>query len=170
MLKGHTNNPNGKPPTWETPQQLLADFEAFLEEQKPHQVTEKINVKGKNGWGIEEVTKMTRQGLITITQFAAWKRVHRTTIITNYSEGVFQDTYQAMLSICEAYSERRLYEADRSAANIIFAMKNSYGWVDKSDLELSGHVSTPLSEEAKAYLDKASRADTPPGFDDDGAR
>ncbi len=75
--------------------------------------------------------------------------------MAQYSEGIFKETYESMLAICEAFSERRLYDAERGAAAIIFAMKNSYGWIDKPETELSGAIDTPLSKEAAAALDKA---------------
>lgn len=110
---------------------------------------------GDYEYKIEEVEILSGQGLVTISQFAAWKGVHRTTITTGYSSGDFKEVYDKMLAICEAYSERRLYEAERNAANIIFAMKNSYGWVDETKHELSGSLDTKLSPEAQAALDKA---------------
>jgi hypothetical protein len=163
------NQNSGNKPIWATPQALLKDFVAFLEYQKPHKENELRNVHKirddrkhiKNPkssdyeYVIEEVEMLTRQGLVTITQFAAWKGVHRTSITTGYSEGKFKDVYQKMLAICEAYGERRLYEAERNAANIIFAMKNSYGWVDETKHDISGSLDTPLSDEAKAALNKA---------------
>jgi hypothetical protein len=180
--KSETPAPVGAPATWTTPQQLLNDFELFLAEQKPHPVKEWANVKElKEGredlkhpresdyeWNMLEVERISKQGLVTVVQFAAWKKIHRTTITTGFSEGAFKEVYSQILSICEAYSERRLYEAERNAANLIFAMKNAYGWVDKTETELSGAISQPLSEEAKAYLAKATRSNEAVNPDDDG--
>lgn len=164
-----TGKDRGPKPTWTTPAQLLKDFATFLEEQKPHKVKEFRNVKrvredrkhikrptaSDYEWTVEEVETLSAPGLVTITQFAAWKGVHRTTITTGYSEGKFKDAYKQILAICEAFSERRLYSAERGASAIIFAMKNSYGWVDKTETELSGSIDTPLSPDATAALNKA---------------
>jgi hypothetical protein len=174
--------PDATTPTWETPQQLLTDFELFLAEQKPHPVKEWANVREiREGhedveyprevdyeWNMQEIERVSKQGIVTIVQFAAWKGVHRTTITTGYSQGEYKEVYQKILSICEAYSERRLYDAERNAANLIFAMKNAYGWVDKTETELSGSISQPLSDEAKAILNKANRSSEAGLDNDDG--
>ncbi len=157
------NIPN---PIWDSPEKLLKDFETFVAEQEPKRVTVLKNVKTKDDWSVQEVETVKEQGLVTISQFAAWKKIHRTTLNTGYSTGDYKPVYDLMLSICEAYSERRLYGAERNAANIIFAMKNSYGWVDKTETELSGGLNTPLSDEAKAYLAKATRSEDK-GFEED---
>lgn len=165
--------------TWRTPKALAKDFAAFVEFQKPHKFKELVTVrkikperdhikhpKGDDyEWVIEEQERLSRQGIVTIVQFAAWKGLHRTTITTNYSEGKFKDVYQNILAICEAYAEQRLYDAERNANNIIFAMKNSYGWVDETKHDVNNNINVPLSDEAKSYLAKATRADK----GDDGA-
>lgn len=176
--KGTINNPDGPKPIWKTPAAMLKDFEKFLEHQKPHAVKEFREVKRlkKNRehikrpqssdyeYRIEEIETLSKPGIVTVSQFAAWKGIHRTTIMTGYSEGDFKDAYQRILAVCEAFSENYLYNTEnRNSSGIIFAMKNSHGWTDKSELELSGAVNQPLSEEAKAILAKATRAD------DDGA-
>lgn len=174
------NHNSGKKRTWRTPKALAKDFAAFVEDQQPHRIKvmamvsrikpEREHVKNPRGadyeYVVEEQERLSEQGIVTIVQFAAWKGVHRTTITTNYSEGDFKDVYQRMLAICEAHGERRLYAAERNAANLIFAMKNAYGWVDETKQELSGSLDAPLSDEAKAYLAKATRADDDKGFDD----
>lgn len=147
---------------------MLEDFEAFLEKQKPHVETELRTVRKLRSdrshlkrptredyeYVIEETETLTKQGIVTIVQFAAWKGVDRTTINTNYSAGIFKDAYKHIKATCEAYSERRLYESDRNSNAIMFAMKNSYNWVDKTETELSGSLDTPLSKEAQAVLNK----------------
>lgn len=151
---------------------MLKDFNQFLDEQKPHIVKEfretrkvkdsrkhiKYPKSGDYEYVIEEVEVLSKQGLVTISQFAAWKGMHRTTINTNYSAGKFKDAYEHILAVCEAYSERRLYEAERNAAGLIFAMKNSYDWKDKTETEISGSLDVQLTDEDLAILDKATRA------------
>ena len=158
---------------------MLKDFELFLAEQAPHRikVLRKVRVlkKGRTHlkaprpsdfeYRIEEVEELSKQGLVTVSQFAYWKGVHRSTIMTGYSEGEYKEAYQRILATCEAFSENFLYDTqNRNASGAIFAMKNAYGWTDKTELELSGNINQPLSEEAKAYLAKATRAE------EDGAR
>ncbi len=161
----------GPKPTWTNPKDLLNDFENFLKEQRPHKITELKNVRrirpdrehikrpqsSDYEWTVEEVETLSQQGRITIVAFAAWKRVHKTTITTGYSEGIFKDVYQTILGICEDYSEDQLYKAERNANAIIFAMKNNYNWVDKTETEFSGNLDPHLSPEAQAVLDKALR-------------
>ncbi len=163
----------GPKPTWATPKALLADFEAFLAEQKPHPVKEFRNVKrirkdrkhikrptsSDYEWTVEEVETLSEQGRVTIVAFARWKHIHRNTLVNNYSEGKFKEAYQEILGACEDYSEDKLYKAERGANAIIFAMKNAYGWHDKTETELSGAINTPLSDEAKAILAKATRSE-----------
>lgn len=148
---------------------MLADFNKFLEHQKPKVIKELRPVKrlredrahlkrptpSDYEWKVEEVETVSKQGIVTIVQFAAWKGVHRNTVMAQYSEGKFKDVYQHILSVCEAYTEARLYETERNATGLIFAMKNSYGWVDKTETELSGNLDLPLSKEGQAILDKA---------------
>jgi hypothetical protein len=153
--KGVINNPAGSKPTWASPKALLADFECFLADSKPHPVTESVNVEHGSTWQIEEVTQLSKQRPITIRQFAVWKGIHRTTITTGYSQGVFKDAYLTILGTCESYAERRLYEAKCPVANIIFVLKNCYGWSDRRKAELGDTDSRPLTPEARAYLDKA---------------
>ena len=152
---------------------MLDDFNQFLEEQKPHRIKQLKQIKRLKEsrqhikfpkstdyeYVIEEVEALSPQGLVTISQFAAWKGVHRTSLSTAYSEGQFKEAYQKILGICEAYSERRLYEADRNSSGLIFAMKNSYQWVDKTETELSGSIDVQLTDEDLAILDKATRAE-----------
>ena len=171
--RGNQGNGGGPKPIWKTPAALKKDFDKFLESQVPHKIKVLRNIRklkeGRNHiknprssdyeYTIEEVEELSKQGIVTIVQFAAWKGVHRTTITTGYADGKFKEVYQYMLATCEAFSERRLYEADKNSAGIIFAMKNGYGWTDKSELELSGSVNQPLSEEAKAILAKSTRAE-----------
>jgi hypothetical protein len=153
--QGTINNPLGSKPTWGSSAALLADFERFLIVCKPHIVTEYVNVKRNNTWQIEEVTRSSKQRPISIRQFAAWKGVHRTTITTGYSQGEYKDVYLRILGACESYAEERLYEAKRPVANIIFVLKNCYGWTDRRKAELVDNVSQPLTPKAKALLDKA---------------
>lgn len=172
MAKKATNQ-RGPKPTWTTPAQLLKDFELFLHEQSPHPAKVWRNVrtlkKGRTHiknprssdyeYKLEKVEELSKQGVVTIVQFAAWKGVHRTTITTGYSEGDYKETYQRILAVCEAFSETYLYNTEnRNSAGVIFSMKNAYGYTDKSEMELSGSVNQPLSEEAKAILAKATRS------------
>jgi hypothetical protein len=138
---GVVNNPNGKKPIWRKPDELLADFEAFLSAQHPH--------------FLPENDQLSKQGVISVRQFASWKGVHRTTITTGYSQGTFKAAYLTILGTCESYAEERLYEAKRPAANIIFVLKNCYGWTDRRKAKLADTVSQPLSPQAQAYLDEA---------------
>jgi hypothetical protein len=123
--QGVVNNPKGKALTWNNPSELLADFEAFLHEQQPHV--------------LPETNQLSVQGIISVRQFAGWKGVHRTTITTGYSQGVFKAVYLTILGACESYAEQRLYEAKRPAANIIFVLKNCYGWTDRVSAGLLDH-------------------------------
>ncbi len=72
------NIPN---PIWDSPEKLLKDFETFVAEQEPKRVTVLKNVKTKDDWSVQEVETVKEQGLVTISQFAAWKKIHRTTLI-----------------------------------------------------------------------------------------
>lgn len=166
-------NKRGPKPTWSTPKEMFKDFDKFVKEQTPHKVKtlrrvkrikkDREHIKGPRPsdyeWAIEEVEDISEPGIVSIVQFAAWKGVHRTTITTGYSEGDFKETYQRILAICEAYWEKGLYDREnRNSAGTIFAGKNAYGWTDKTELELSGSINQPLSDEARAILDKATRA------------
>ena len=167
--KGVVNNPKGKKPTWDSPEALLDDFETYLQEQAPHRIRVLDRVAHiKPGheyndppqdddydWAIEEVESLSKQEPITITSFAVWKGVHRTTITTGYTEGRFRQAYERILGACEAYAERQLYESKRNAAGIIFILKNCYGWSDNPKASMSRGVDVALSPEAKACLEKA---------------
>lgn len=180
MATKTANRKGGPKPTWDHPTQLLKDFELFLKNQEPHKIKEFRNIKklkeerkhlkrptpSDYEWSIEEVEVISQQGPVTLVQFAIWKGVDKTTISTGYSEGIFKDTYQRIKTICEGYAERRLYDADKNVVGVIFALKNGYGWVDRNETELSGNVGVPLSDEAKVYLAKATRADEDKGFED----
>lgn len=165
-----TRNKPGTKPTWETPAQLLADFDLFIAEQKPHKVTELRNVKqlkkerahlkrpvpSDYEWKVEEVETISKQGPITITHFAIWKGVDRTTITNGYSEGIFKQVYQRIKTVCEGYSLNQLLNTDaRNVAGVIFNLKNNHDYVDKTQTELSCNIDMPLSKEGQAILDKA---------------
>ncbi len=160
----------GRKATWETPTQLLKDFEHFLADQKPHKVIELRNVKqlkkerahlqrpvpSDYEWRVEKVETISKQGPITITHFAIWKGVDKTTITTGYSEGPFKQAYQRIKTVCEGYSLDQLFNSEsRNVAGVIFNLKNNHDYVDKTQTELSGNIDMPLSKEGQAILDKA---------------
>ena len=166
--KGVVNNPNGRKRIWDSPEALWSDFEAFLAEQEPHpiKVLDRVaHVKPGHEyndpprdddyiWNIEEVDSLSKQGVISIRQFAAWKKVHRTTIATGYSEGEYHDVYRRILVHCEAFAERQLYDSKGSARGIIFVLRNCYGWSDKPKQQ-TGNIDVPLSKEAQKVLNIA---------------
>ncbi len=165
-----TRNKPGPKPTWENPTQLLADFDRFIAEQKPHKIKRLRRVKSLKKerahlkrptpsdyeWTIEEVEDLSDQGPITLTHFAIWKGIDRTTLATGYSEGIFKQAYQKIKTVCEGYSLEKLFNPDaRNVAGVIFNLKNNHDYVDKTQTELSGNIDMPLSKEGQAILDKA---------------
>ena len=148
-------------PIWTSPQQMLDDFWRFVEEQKPKRETVLKNVaKGKGKYSIEEVEIVSKQGHITIIQFAAWKRISKQTIYNEYSKGDYLEPYAVIKAACEAYMEGRLLDTNGNPIGAIFALKNNHEWVDKNETELSGGLTNrnELTPEAAAILAKASRA------------
>jgi hypothetical protein len=167
--KGVVNNPNGRKRIWDSPEALWADFELYLQEQAPHiiKVLDGVGTikpghenfdppcEDDYDWSIEEVEDLSVQKPLTITSFAVWKGVHRTTITTGYSEDEFKQAYARILGQCEAYAETQLFNSKRNVSGIIFILKNCYGWSDKPKPDRSGDIDVPLSPEGKAILDKA---------------
>ncbi|MGH7239753.1 MAG: hypothetical protein ACREHG_06760 [Candidatus Saccharimonadales bacterium] len=167
--KGVVNNPNGRKRIWASPEALMKDFRLYEREQEPHiiKVLDRVaHVKPGHElndppcdddyyWTIEEVPSISKQGVLSIKHFAAWKGVHSTTITTGYSEGEFNEVYGIILTVCEAYAERLLYDAKRNPKAIIFVLKHCYGWSDNPKPDRSYDVDVPLTPEAQAILDKA---------------
>lgn len=167
--KGVINNPKGRPRIWDSPEALLADFERFLAEQAPHEIKVLDNVaRVKPGhelndsltdddyeWVIEEVPRISKQGVLSIRHFAVWKGVHSTTITTGYAAGRFQEAYDRILGACEAYAESFLYDTKSNAKGTIFVLKNCYGWTDKPTRGHNSDIDVELSPEAQAELDSA---------------
>lgn len=163
-------NKPGPKPTWETPTQLLKDFDLFITEQEPHKIKRlrrvkklkktRANIKrpvpSDYEWTIEDVEDLTEQKPITITHFAIWKGVSLNTITTGYSEGPFKEVYQQIKTVCAGYSLDQLFNPNsRNVAGVIFNLKNNHDYVDKTQTELSGNIDMPLSKEGQAILDKA---------------
>lgn len=171
--------PVGRPPRWDSVEQLQQQIDAYFASCDPH--FEEMDVveserkpdgslrKDENGQNVYFKSKklvMTKQKPYTVSGLARALGTTRQTLLEY--EGLvpgrektddFADTIKMAKLRCQEYAEANLF-APTPQAGTIFNLKNNYpGWVDKTEQDItSGGKALGAgkpSEEAMALLEKA---------------
>lgn len=123
----------GRPPRFETPEQLEQLVDEYFASCDPHIVKVKVKrLKEDDSHYWAETEEMSQPKPKTITGLAQFLEVDRKTLF-NYETDrpEFFPTITRAKTICEAYAEAQLF-VGRNANGASFSLKNNYGWIDKS--------------------------------------
>ena len=101
----------GRPPKWNTPEELQKDIDKYFEE-----------------------CKKTKEPL-TITGLAIALDTYRDVLIDYQEKDEFSNTIKKAKLKIENFAEKQLYNKDVPTTGVIFNLKNNYGWVDKQEVE-----------------------------------
>lgn len=99
----------------------------------------------------EEVTMMRYEGAVipTISGLAVALDTTRRTLLDYEDREEFSHTIKRAKQRIEATTESLLVNGGATPAGVIFNLKNNYGWVDRTETEVSGG-----SDPIKVLLDK----------------
>lgn len=88
----------------------------------------------------------------TITGLALALDTSRETLINYEKREEYFDTIKRAKLRCQNYADERLFEA-KQVAGVIFNLKNNYGWVDKTETDITtkgkeiGSINFPVKNE-----------------------
>lgn len=151
-------NLGGRPPKFESPEQLQKLIDNYFEWCEPHPeiVTEWIRPKKKiikDDKEIEvddfdepmythEIERLTRRVSYTINGLAMFLDTTRETLLDYEHNDRFSDTIKAAKTKIQNELELSLY--GNSVTGVIFNLKNNYGWKDKTEVDttISGELKT----------------------------
>jgi hypothetical protein len=71
---------------------------------------------------------------LTMSSLAVYLECDTRTLRNYQKNQEFFPTISKVRQLCEAYAEEQLYRETGQVAGVIFAMKNNYGYADKTDL------------------------------------
>lgn len=112
----------GRPPKWETPEQLQKEIDKYFEECKKNNEP------------------------LTITGLALALDTYRDVLMDYQNKDEFSNTIKRAKQIIENAYEKRLIQNGRSGD--IFALKN-FGWVDKQEVEanVTANIEVDIDEQ-----------------------
>lgn len=112
----------GRPPKWETPEQLQKEIDKYFEECKKNDEP------------------------LTITGLALALDTYRDVLMDYQNKDEFSNTVKRAKQIIENAYEKRLIQNGRSGD--IFALKN-FGWVDKQEVEanVTANIEVDIDEQ-----------------------
>ena len=162
-VKKQNEAPNigGRPPIWETPEELYADWQAFVEERKKGIKLEKHT---KDGLPFTDYLPMP----ITIEGFCAWKNISRQGFYrygdvenTPYAKK-FSDTLSRIAFEHEDYTNVMAGTNQFNAQWWALYAKNKFGYSDKRTEEstVKADVNLAVSLEDKKLFDKIAGLNT----------
>lgn len=144
----------GRPPKFESVQQLEKRIAAYFRECDPHVITRKeivyplvkVGKKFERDYSqkptIVKRKVMSEQVPYTITGLALYLGTTRDVLIDYQDKEEYSNTIKEAKLRCEEFAERRLFEG--KATGPIFNLKNNYGWRDTRQLE--GNIGIRRSE------------------------
>lgn len=118
---GETKNLGGRPPKFESKEQLQSLIDAYF----------------SSCWDVDDKGKKTQIRPYTITGLANALDTTRETLLDYEEKDGFSDTIKKAKQQCEQYVEEYLFTG-KNTAGAIFNLKNNYkAWRDKVENELS---------------------------------
>lgn len=162
----------GRPLKFEDPKALQEKIEAYFGDCDPHEAEHRVLVQKANGekyFTTEQV--ITDQKPYTITGLAMALDTNRHTLLNytdpeHYPDTIDDQVKQQLINTvgaaklkCQFFAEQHLYTG-KTPSGAVFALKNNYGWVDKTIVDNTNkNVETTLDELDKAVngFDKVSQ-------------
>lgn len=120
MTNQDDRHPGGRPPAWETPEQLAKDVDEYFETEAM------VTVNIVDG---EEVKAFQP----TMSGLAIHLGVDRKTITNYANKDEFFPIIKRARSLVEKALESHLY--GKNVTGAIFNLKNNFGWVDKHEVD-----------------------------------
>ncbi len=133
------NRKRGRPPKWESPEQLQALIDAYFESCW----TEKTITTGR-GKSRKTVTERVQIHPYTITGLALALDTSRETLCDYTEKDGFSDAIKRAKLRCQNYAEQFLFSG-KTPVGAIFNLKNNYGWQDTQKHEISGGIEAALA-------------------------
>lgn len=145
VLSKDKRGPGGRPPKYESVEQLQKLIDSYFKKCDPHVITKKeivyplIKVGKRYEYDYSAKHKivsrkvMSEQVPYTITGLALHLGTTRETLLDYQEKEEFSDAIKAAKQRCEDFAERRLFEG--KATGPIFNLKNNYGWKDEKKVD-----------------------------------
>lgn len=168
-VENETKHAGGRPPIYETPEQMQQVIDEYFAECNPHVVEYQHFEKMKNGqYKLKTTKKISHQVPYTISGLAYALGMSRQALLDYEKKDEFLVTVKRAKARVERFVEEGMLSSSGVVAGHIFNLKNNFGWRDRQ--ELTGADGTPLMPVA---LDSAvlarmqKRGNTPPGTETD---
>lgn len=131
----------GRPPKYETTEELEKAIEGYFEGRKPEMILDSGGepLFDRKGNPIFKLNPPSITGLAIHLGF-----VSRQSMYDYEQKPEFSDTIKKARLRCENYAEEALMAGECAPAAGIFVLKN-FGWSDKQEIEHGGKVSTEFS-------------------------
>ena len=143
----------GRPLKYNTPEEMQAIIDQYFSDCAYNRQVRAWIKLGK--LPEEERETLTDDCIPTVTGLALALDLTRKSLISYEGKDEFVNTVKKAKGRVEAFVEQRLMEGGQ-AAGPIFNLKNNFEWKDKTEQEISGHLST--SELTDEQLDAKIRA------------
>ncbi|WOI85983.1 terminase small subunit [Rhodococcus qingshengii] len=128
-------NKGGRPPKFETVEELEAAISAYFDMQDPHTedrlVESGVSDKGETIFMRRKV--MTEQKPYTVSGLARALGMSRETLVQYKKNEKFSDSILPAYERCHEFAETQLYSRNASGAS--FSLKNNWGWKDRQEVD-----------------------------------
>ena len=176
---GRGNQNAGRPLKFKSVDELQKKIDAYFADCDPHITTgtlaTAVMVERRGGkeklrkpagteipdeWRMLPYMYTTKQKAYTITGLATWLNTDRELLISYQKMEAFSDAIKGAKAKIHEFWECALYDGSKSAAGVIFNLKNNWGWRDRVEVteqRMETGYEHLTDEELKAKLDEFYR-------------
>lgn len=152
-MPGNTKQPNpvGRPPKYKTPEEMQVVIDEYFAECDNR--LKEIHTKEGDSVAVCIPEPYTMSGLAYALDMS------RQALLEYNKKDQFLVTIKRARARVERDVERRLLEGTVGAAGPIFNLKNNFGWKDKSEIENTVHLPTPILGGKSVHRDNSDSKD-----------
>lgn len=129
-------NKGGRPPKFETPEEMQAVIDAYFAECDPHIVESQYVEKLKNGqYKVKTIKRVSNPVPYTMSGLAFALGMSRQALLDYKKKDKFLDTIKNARAQIERSVEEGMLSSNGVVAGHIFNLKNNFGWQDRHEID-----------------------------------